>query len=328
MQTQQTDILHALRASLARFIRPLNLIMVFIAVYITVNFTGMLVLGAFFMKFFISPLQISAPAAPLPIIAPAAPPSIIAPAAPTYTISQVQSDRNVFLEFLYEPFVHGIKLFDIHCLAIVYALLITALMTPLIGPFKPQAAGRSLRSSVIGAAGLASVLSTALLLGCLEVINIFAKLLPFGSGSSMDYQILPSLTYGGTQIIFLIWLFSGAMWTYLLRHIGRSRDPNLIGKLVRKLFIGSALETTLSIPLVYLAARRNSCLCELASFFGIVIGITSLICLCGPAGLLLLTRKSRQMWIREACPKCGYPRKTHSTQCSECGFLFLITESE
>ncbi len=318
MQTQQTDILHALRASSARFMRPLNLIMVFIAVYITVNFTGMLVFGAFFMKFFISPLQISAPAAPLPIIAPAAPPSIIAPAAPTYTISQVQSDRNVFLEFLYEPFVHGIKLFDIHCLAIVYALLITALMTPLIGPFQPQASGRSLRSSVIGAAGLASVLSTALLVGCLEVINIFAKLLPFGSGSSIDDY----------QIIFVIWLFSGAMWTYLLRHIGRSRDPNLIGKLVRKLFIGSALETTLSIPLVYLAARRNSCFCELASFFGIVIGITSLICLCGPAGLLLLTRKSRQMWIREACPKCGYPRKTHSTQCSECGFLFLITESE
>ena len=328
MQTQQTDILHALRASLARFIRPLNLIMVFIAVYITVNFTGMLVLGAFFMKFFISPLQISAPAAPLPIIA---------PAAPTYTIFQVQSDRNVFLEFLYEPFVHGIKLFDIHCLAIVYALLITALMTPLIGPFKPQASGRSLHSSVIGAAGLASVLSTALLVGCLEVINIFAKLLPFGSGSSIpfgsgnsidDYQILSNLTYGGKQIIFVIWLFSGAMWTDLLRHIGRSRDPNLIGKLVRKLFIGSALETTLSIPLVYLAARRNNCFCELASFFGIVIGITSLICLCGPAGLLLLTRKSRQMWIREACPKCGYPRKTHSTQCSECGFLFLITESE
>lgn len=286
MQTQQTDILHALRASLARFIRPLNLIMVFIAVYITVNLTWL----------FVATLQYSLPR---------------------------------FLEFLYEPFVHGIKLFDIHFLAIVYALLITALMTPLIGPFKPQASGRSLRSSVIGAAGLASVLSTALLLGCLEVINIFAKLLPFGSGSSIDdYKILSSLMYGGTQTIFVIWLFSGAMWTYLLRHIGRSRDPNLIGKLVRKLFIGSALETTLSIPLVYLTARRSNCFCELASFFGIVIGITSLICLCGPAGLLLLTRKSRQMWIREACPKCGYPRKTHSTQCSECGFLFLITESE
>ena len=293
--------------------------MVFIAVYITVNFTGMLVFGAFAFRI----------VALLPISAPAAPPPIIAPAASIYpSIFPVKSDRNVFLEFLYEPFVHGIKLFDIHCLAIVYALSITALMTPLIGPFQPQASGRSLRSSVIGAAGLASVLSTALLVGCLEVINIFAKLLPFGSGSSFDYQILPNLTYGRTQIIFIIWLFSGAMWTYLLRHIGRSRDPNLIGKLVRKLFIGSALETTLSIPLVYLAARRSNCFCSLASFFGIIIGITSLICLCGPAGLLLLTRKSRQMWIREACPKCGYPRKTHSTQCSECGFLFLITESE
>jgi predicted amidophosphoribosyltransferase len=41
--------------------------------------------------------------------------------------------------------------------------------------------------------------------------------------------------------------------------------------------------------------------------------------LCGPMLILLWTRETRLHWIRRACAHCGYPCKTNSSVCAECG---------
>jgi hypothetical protein len=55
------------------------------------------------------------------------------------------------------------------------------------------------------------------------------------------------------------------------------------------------------------------------SFWNLVFGLATLLWMCGPWAVLLLTRGERLQWARGACARCGYPRRTDAEVCTECG---------
>ena len=87
----------------------------------------------------------------------------------------------------------------------------------------------------------------------------------------------------------------------------------------RRLFAGTCVELAIAAPTYALGIRRDSCWCEWGSWFGIVGGIAILTVLCGPMLVLLWTREARLQWIRASCRRCGYPLRTGSAVCPECG---------
>lgn len=209
-------------------------------------------------------------------------------------------------------------LFAIMMLASFQVLFIA----PLVGRFRLQPTGRSLRASVIGGAGLAAILTLVMVLGLVQLpILLFDDLQSPRTPKWILESLFPT---GTTSILSLVplsiaWLSLGAIWTAVLWKAGRSRDPDDVGRMARRLLAGTAIELVLSIPLYILARRRMNCYCALGHFWGIVIGIAGLFWLCGPWAVLLVTRSDRRGWARGVCRNCGYPKRADSTICSECG---------
>ena len=65
--------------------------------------------------------------------------------------------------------------------------------------------------------------------------------------------------------------------------------------------------------------QRDECYCSWGSWWAIVAGITSLGLLCGPAIVLLATRRTRMQWMRGVCMDCGYALRGGNAVCPECG---------
>ena len=135
-----------------------------------------------------------------------------------------------------------------------------------------------------------------------------------GSGSGLTSHTMQTMV-----LIGFGWLASGVVWALLLRRAGAHRRPGQVDRWVRGLFAGSALELGLAAPTYAFALRRDSCYCGWGSWYAIVAGLTSVMLLCGPWALLLATRKARMQWLRGACGNCGYPLRTASPVCPECG---------
>ncbi|MSR41172.1 MAG: hypothetical protein EXS10_04635 [Phycisphaerales bacterium] len=196
-----------------------------------------------------------------------------------------------------------------------FALLQVFFLAPLVGPLRLQATGRSLRTSVIAAACIASLLSFALALAIVHTAMIYlpdARISAEGSDA-----IISSVGLG--MIMISAWAALGVVWTLVLWKTGNTRDPNAIALLTRRIFAGSAIELALGIPLFLLARRKTDCVCSLGAFWAIIVGLMGLFWLCGPACVLLLTKDARRNWTRGACRECGYPRRTQNNCCSECG---------
>lgn len=203
----------------------------------------------------------------------------------------------------------------------IQAFAFVAFVAPLVGPPRAASEGRSLRASVIGA----SVMGGALGVGGVLVVMQAVQLV-LGTDLDIDAPFPGSGDGPVLASIFAVWALAGAVWMYLLRAAAKSRDPNGIPRLLRILLGGTVVELTLSVPLYLLARRRESCICDLSTFFSIVAGTGVLIWMCGPLAVLWFTRGYRRGWRRGACPKCGYPRHTASPACSECGHAFPPAE--
>ena len=169
--------------------------------------------------------------------------------------------------------------------------------------------GRSMRASVIGAAITAGAIFTGLL-GC--VVDL-ACLAATDTG--------PRANYSGWMILGMLaaWLVSGTVFAMVLARAGRERNPAHVARFARWLLAGTVLEMALAAPTLAAAQKRDSCACNWGSFWALSIGIVALGALCGPALVLLVTRDARRQWARAACMRCGYPRRTDTDTCSECG---------
>lgn len=194
-----------------------------------------------------------------------------------------------------------------------YSIIVTGttlFVAPVVGPLRLTTTGRPLRTSVIGAAILGGLISFLLLGAAIELPLRFATDVNVGDAT---------LTWPGTLIS---WTVAGGVWAAVLWRVGRERDPAGLDRLFRQLLAATMLEVVLAVPIYLFARRKTSCYCSLHSFFALIGGAVTLCMLCGPWAVLFLTREARRGWQRGACPRCGYPRRSGSSQCSECGSLF------
>lgn len=199
------------------------------------------------------------------------------------------------------PFVAGL---------VVSPLLMLA---PLVGMERNRPSGIPLRWSIAGAASLGGLLALAIVLVPLDLVRLLVRHLD----GSDPLRSLGEWNFYATMLA--IWAVTGFLWARALSRGGRHGHPDRVGRFVRWLFAGTCVELALAAPTYALASRRSDCWCDWLSWWSIVAGTVMLAVLCGPMLVLLWTREARLGWVRKACPHCGYPCRSASDQCSECG---------
>lgn len=181
----------------------------------------------------------------------------------------------------------------------------------------PEHPGRSLRWSVAGAAVLGGACAVGILGTLWDLVGLASVAAP---------EDPPSMMRGGNVILPHIlvpaWAISGLLWAWAFARSGKAHAPDRLDRLVRWLVAGSCVELAVAAPTFAAAARRDSCYCSFGSWMAIVAGVTVLTVLCGPALLLLSTRKVRAQWMRAVCHECGYRRHGAQERCPECGEAF------
>lgn len=200
--------------------------------------------------------------------------------------------------------------------AVVLALAQVAFVSPLVGPVRLGTTGKSMLWTVIGASVMVGALTCVLLWSMLQAVELYAQVRPptlyTDAGSLARSWMRP-------YVLFPAWVICGALWTWALRRSVASRDPDTVSRFARRLLSGTCIELVLALPLYLLVRKRSECLCAIANFWSIVIGLLGLVWLCGPAGILLLTQDARRTWRAGACAHCGYPLRAGHSRCSECG---------
>lgn len=181
------------------------------------------------------------------------------------------------------------------------------LVAPVFRPSRPAAEGRSLRTSVAGAA----IIGGGLALGIVACIGDLVGLAWHGEGTA-EYFVQPAVSIPA-------WAVLGSAWAFLLARAGRARTPDRLDRFVRWLFAGTCVELAIAAPTYALGMRKDDCYCGWSSWWAICAGTAALVLLCGPMLILLATRKARMQWMRSACLGCGYPRRSGGTVCAECG---------
>lgn len=207
---------------------------------------------------------------------------------------------------------HGI----LAAIAAFAATLQLMLAVPAVPPYRAASEGRSMRASIIAAAIVAGALSTSLLFAAGEMIA-FLKSGSVDSGwstVSLGVQTEVVLAAAG-----FTWLVVSAIWTRVLWRVGSTSSPDLLERIVRRAFQASALQVVIGLPLYAIIRRKESCWCALNTFWSICIGLTSMLLLCGPGVVLLLTRADRRAWRGVACGACGHLRAPGEVRCPECG---------
>ena len=181
----------------------------------------------------------------------------------------------------------------------------------------PEHPGRSLRWSVAGAAVLGGACAVGILGTLWDLVGLASVAAP---------EDPPSMLRGGIvilpQILVPAWAVSGLLWAWAFARAGKAHAPDRLDRLVRWLVAGSCVELAIAAPTYAAAARRDTCYCSFGSWMAIVAGVTVLTVLCGPALLLLSTRKVRAQWMRAVCHECGYRRHGAQERCPECGEPF------
>jgi len=196
----------------------------------------------------------------------------------------------------------------------IWAGIATAFVSPVVGPVEITSGRRPLWVSVAAAALLGATLCAALLAAALEGLVLLDAV--DGADASARFQRAgPAILVGAVAM----WTASGGVWFYFLRRAASSRNPMVLDRMLRAVFVGTAVELVLGLPLYLMVRKKAGCSCATLTFLNLVIGTAALIWLCGPWTILLLTREARRNWGRGACPACGYPRRSGGAVCSECG---------
>ena len=175
--------------------------------------------------------------------------------------------------------------------------------------------GRPLLRSLIGAAFVAALGMTALLLALSDVVWLVQR------GEAREYEAYWSLTTVVLTVLACSWL----IWTPLLAIFSRRRPHRTTpGRLVGLLLGGTIAEMVVIIPVDVLVRYRNSCYCATASFHATWLATLALLWLTGPGIVLAVTSKRRRAWLEHHCASCGYAKgPSPGSACPECGYAWL-----
>ena len=199
-------------------------------------------------------------------------------------------------------------------IAVLWAATQTAFLSPIIGKPRLESQGRSLIPSVVSAALLGSV--GCALLWASVVEGVVAA---FSTGEEWVGDTAGWIVGAGYLTALVVWIGGGFVWFLLLSRVGSMRNPAGLDRFVRWLFAGTCVELVLGVAFYLSVRRKTDCYCAMASFWNLVFGLSTLLWMCGPWAVLLVTRGERLQWARGACTQCGYPRRTGATVCPECG---------
>lgn len=186
---------------------------------------------------------------------------------------------------------------------------------PALRSTPPSPRGRSLRASVAGAGVLGGACVVGVTATAWDVLGLAATPAPAEPGQWLRGGALVMVPW----ILVPAWLVAGTIWALLIRRAGLASRPDGLDRMVRRIFAGSCVELAVAAPTLVVATRRDDCYCSWGSWWAIIAGITSLGLLCGPAVVLLATRKTRMQWMRGVCLDCGYPLRGSGSTCPECG---------
>ena len=200
--------------------------------------------------------------------------------------------------------------------AVLAALAPAMIVAPALRTTPPTRGSRSLALSVAGAAIVGGACALGILGTIWDAIGLALSPAPAEPSQWLRGGSLAMVPF----ILIPAWLLAGTVIALLLRRAGRAHHPDRIDRFVRWIFAGTCVELAIAAPTYVAAMRRDDCTCSWGSWWAIVAGITSLGVMCGPALVLLATRKARMQWLRGTCLHCGYPRRGNAGgTCPECG---------
>ncbi len=195
--------------------------------------------------------------------------------------------------------------------AMFLSLTQAAFLVPTCSPMASSGVPRSLRWTVISAAGVVAVLSALWIAAVIQVLDLYTNhQLPGG------YLAFPAL------IVAL-----GASWFYWSRVLAAasksSDEPERA--ILRRLLGATGLIVAATIPLHVMARRKTDCYCVMGSFLTLAWGIASGVWLLGPWALGGMTRRMRRSLSGSFCMRCGHARGSIAiVACPECGHKFRV----
>lgn len=204
--------------------------------------------------------------------------------------------------------------------AAIWSTIAVLFLAPITGKVRTTGDSRSLLTSVI-----AAVIVGALLCGMLASAAVELVFALVAADAREFESFFPGAFAVMTPCMLLGWAIGGFFVAMLLRGVSGSRNPNQLERVLRVIFAGTVIELVLGVPIYLLVRKKSNCECVLASFYSMCLGVAALLWLCGPWAILFLTRRARRGWQRNACQACGYPRRTDTSVCSECGTCFSPT---
>lgn len=133
------------------------------------------------------------------------------------------------------------------------------------------------------------VIAAAFLGGLFIAIPLFASVDLYYLSAKADPKAFDSMPY--VLGVIAVWVVSWLIWTPILLHRSRGQ-ADAVERFVGKHIAGSAVGLALCLPWYFVLRRKQSCYCNLGTFWALVLGLWSLLVIGGPL-LFVLARDRR-----------------------------------